>query len=503
MGAGAPRVHRHRHGHVDHVELVNRFHAHVGKAQHLGVFDGFGHEVGRAAHGHQVSRLVLLDGFDGDGAALGLADHGDQPGLAQHHFGEAVHAGGGGGTGGAHGLVAHRVHGANVVNHAVLETHGQRLALGQHVLDAFVRGVAAGQHLAVEQQGLAGFPGGDLLGGQGVEVHALALFGVGRPAHVGPQVQRRRFQIGGTGAVEHKVRVAGGGAVGDHGHGLADRVRGVHLDFDVEHGGQATQALRANAQGVDLVVEIQAQLFNLVELLALAGFFEQLVHVQVVHQAFFGQEHGFFGGAADADAQHAGWAPASAHGGHGFEHPVDDAVAGVEHDQLGLVLAAAAFGRHGDVHMVARHDLGEDHGGCVVFGVFAVEVGVRHDGGTQRVVRLVVATAHTFVDGVFQAAGETVELHVHAHFQEHVDDAGVLANRAVPDGAHLAVGQDLCNGVLGGRALLAGIGAGQVRNEVGGVVVADVLQGGGDRFNQVVLFDEGGHGSILLKSGQR
>jgi hypothetical protein len=49
-----------------------------------------------------------------------------------------------------------------------------------------------------------------------------------------------------------------------------------------------------------------------------------------------------------------------------------------------------------------------------------------------------------------------------------------------PVGAHLAVGQDLRDRVLGGGALLALVGAGQVGDVVGGVVVADVLQRVGD-----------------------
>ena len=109
--------------------------------------------------------------------------------------------------------------------------------------------------------------------------------------------------------------------------------------------------------------------------------------------------------------------------------------------------------------------------------------------GAQRVVGVVVAAAHAFVDGVVQAAGEAVPAHVHADFEEHVDDAGVLADRAVAGGAHLAVGQDLRDRVLGGRALLALVGARQVGDVVGRVVVADVLQGGGDGFDEVGLFD--------------
>ena len=39
VGAGAARVYGYGHGHIDHIELVNGFHAEVGKAHHFGVFD--------------------------------------------------------------------------------------------------------------------------------------------------------------------------------------------------------------------------------------------------------------------------------------------------------------------------------------------------------------------------------------------------------------------------------------------------------------------------------
>jgi hypothetical protein len=54
----------------------------------------------------------------------------------------------------------------------LVKSTGSFLALGQHVGDALVRGVAAGQHLAVEQQGLAGLPGGDFGRRQGVQIDA-------------------------------------------------------------------------------------------------------------------------------------------------------------------------------------------------------------------------------------------------------------------------------------------------------------------------------------------
>ena len=257
--------------------------------------------------------------------------------------------------------------------------------------------------------------------------------------------------------------------------------------------------MRADAQGVDLFIQLQAQLFDIVEFGPAGLLGLQFVHVQVVHQAFLGHEHRLFSRAANADAQHAGRAPASAHGGHGLEHPVHHVVAGVQHVHLGLVLRAAALGRHGDVHGVAGHDLGEDHGGGVVLGVLAGELRVGHDRGAQRVVGVVVATAYAFVDGVIQAAGKTFPAHIHTHLQEHVDDAGVLADGAVVSGAHLAVGEDLGDRVLGRWALFALVGAGQVGNVVGGVVVADVLQRTSDGFDQVFLANGcRGHGGKFV-----
>ena len=107
---------------------------------------------------------------------------------------------------------------------------------------------------------------------------------------------------------------------------------------------------------------------------------------------------------------------------------------------------------------------------------------------------MLVRTAHAFVDGVIQAAAKAFPAHIHADFQEDVDDAGVLAHRPVPGGAHLAVGQNLRNRVFGGGALLARIGTRQMRDVVRGVVVADVLQRGGNGLDQVGLAYGGAHG---------
>ena len=180
--------------------------------------------------------------------------------------------------------------------------------------------------------------------------------------------------------------VAGGGAVGDHGDGEVGGVGGEVEDLDVEDGGEAAEALGADAEGVDLLVDFDAELFDVGRVVTLrhAGF--ELLHVDVFHEGLLGEEHGFFGGAADADAEHAGRAPAGAHGGDGFEDPVDDGVGWVEHDELGFGFGAAAFGCDGDVEGVAGDEGDFDDAGGVVDGVLAGEGGVGEDAAAEFVV---------------------------------------------------------------------------------------------------------------------
>jgi hypothetical protein len=98
---------------------------------------------------------------------------------------------------------------------------------------------------------------------------------------------------------------------------------------------------------------------------------------------------------------------------------------------------------------------------------------------------------------------ETLEAHVHADLQEDVDDAGVLADRPVALGAHLRIGEDLGDRVLGGRPLLELVGAGEVGDVVGGVVVRDVLQRRGDAVDEIGVADRGGHGSAGARKGSQ
>jgi hypothetical protein len=81
-----------------------------------------------------------------------------------------------------------------------------------------VRGVAAGEHLAVQQQPVAGLPAGDFGRRQRVEVHA-ADSGDGFQSTFG-QPRSGGSSFAGPRAVQREVRMARGGAVRDHRDGF-------------------------------------------------------------------------------------------------------------------------------------------------------------------------------------------------------------------------------------------------------------------------------------------
>ncbi len=163
------------------------------------------------------------------------------------------------------------------------------------------------------------------------------------------------------------MRVTGCGAVGNHRHRQIGGVGGIVLHLDVEHGGEPAEALRSDAEGIDLVIEFQAQLFG--ASLGAAGF--QILNVDRLHERFLGDQHCFFRSAANAEGDDSGRAPAAAHGGHGLQHPLDDGVGWIEHGELGLGFRAAALGGNNHVDLVARNDGDVDHGWSVVVRVLA------------------------------------------------------------------------------------------------------------------------------------
>ena len=175
-----------------------------------------------------------------------------RPVLGEHLAGELVHAGGGGGAGGADCLVAHRLDRADVVEEAAAQVDGECFAAVEHVGEALVRGVAAGEQRAGEQKDFAGLPCLDVVAGDGGEIDAAGV--LRRVGELGPGGQIGRGDGDGASAVEPDVQVARGGAVGDDGDGEIGGVGGAVEDFDVEDGGESAEALRADAELVDAVV---------------------------------------------------------------------------------------------------------------------------------------------------------------------------------------------------------------------------------------------------------
>ena len=375
MYCRAVRINGHGDRHVLDIELVNGFHAQIGKTDNLGGLYRLGDQIGGTADGHHVSRFIVLDRLNGGRTTLGLANHRDESCFLQHHAGELVHARGCRRAGRADHFVAHGINRADVVNDAVGEVDRQFFSFRQHVGNALVCGVAASKHLSVEKQFLARLPGGDLFLGQRVEVDSRSGFDIRHPGHRWPVGELRRFELGWAGAVKVEVDVTGCGTVGNQCDRQIGGVAREVENLDIKHRGQSAQTLRTDAQGVDLFVEFETQFFGTV--LGATGL--EFLNVDRCHDRFLGHEHGFFRCAADADTDDAGRAPAGAHGGHGFENPVDQVVGGVEHGELGFGFRAAAFGRTDDFDVVAGNDLKVHHGRGVVLGVLARAVWIGED----------------------------------------------------------------------------------------------------------------------------
>jgi hypothetical protein len=90
----------------------------------------------------------------------------------------------------------------------------------------------------------------------------------------------------------------------------------------------------------------------------------------------------------------------------------------------------------------------------------------------------------------------SVKAHVHADAHERHDNAGVLADRTMPLGAHPRVGEDLRDRVLCRRRFLARVRVAEGRDVIGRVVERDELQRVGDALDQVFLRDPR-HGESL------
>ena len=145
-----------------------------------------------------------------------------------------------------------------------------------------------------------------------------------------------------------------------------------------------------------------------------------------------------------------------------------------------------------------------DHCRRVVARVAALEGRWIDDGCAQLVVGPVVGGTDALVDHLIQGQCDVIgPTQLHADFAEHRDDTGVLADRPVALGTHARIDQNLFDGVFGCGALLALIGSGHGRNEVGRVVVRDVLEGVGDALDHIGLTDRAdGSRGVRVHAGE-
>ncbi len=251
-------------------------------------------------------------------------------------------------------------------------------------------------------------------------------------------------------------------------------------NLDVQHRGQAAQALRADAECVDAPVDVQTQFLQR----RLRTARNEIAHIDGIHQRFLGEQHGLLGAAADPDAQHSRRAPARAHLGHHFQNPIGHGIGRIQHGEQGFVFGTAALRGDGDLELIARSEFRVDDGGCVVLGVAALECGIRDDGGPQLVVRIQIGAAHPFVDHRLKIE-PGVPGHAHAHLDEHHHDAGVLADRPVALCAHARVGENLRDGIARRGTLFDLVRAAHGADEIRRVVIGNVLQGVRNAGNEI------------------
>jgi hypothetical protein len=281
--------------------------------------------------------------------------------------------------------------------------------------------------------------------------------------------------------------VAGRGAVRHHRDRQVGGMGRIIEHFDIQHGGQTAETLCADAERVDLLVQLDAQFLGAI----LGTPSDQLLNIDRRHQRFLGQHERLFRRAADTDAENARRTPARAHQRHGLQHPVHQIVGRVEHGEFGFGFRTAALGRADHLDMMTGNDFVMHHCRSVVLGILALAGRIAQHRGAQLVVRIEIRPAHALIDHLLHRQ-RGIPMHVHADLEEHQRDAGILADRAVALGAHPRVDQNLRDGVLGGRAFLALVGLRQRLDVIDGMVVADVLEGVGDALDEIFLAN-GGH----------
>ena len=228
--------------------------------------DRFRHQIGGAADRDQVGGAVLADRLDRDRPALGLADHREQAGLRQHQFRELVHARRGRRAGGADDFVAHRIDRTDVVDHAAAEIDARRQA-SPGVSRSAMRLCAASRPVSICPDSSSVSPGFQLahfLARQRVEIHAPRIARAVFQCTSGQSSRSGGSSDGRSAAVERRnAHGAVAAQLRDHRDRLRRGVGRKVLILTSSTVGEPAEALRADAERVDLLVELDAQLLEL------------------------------------------------------------------------------------------------------------------------------------------------------------------------------------------------------------------------------------------------
>ncbi len=203
------------------------------------------------------------------------------------------------------------------------------------------------------------------------------------------------------------------------------------------------QALGANARAIDFRQE-----FFLQRRIVRIG----ITLIQGQQQRFLGQLGHPLKVAANADAQHHGRARVRARVAHGLQHHPFHArqtVGRGKHFQLAHVLAAKAFGRHGELQRIPRHQLHMQDGRGVIPGIHPPQRVVHHGFAQQS---FGVALADTLIHRGLEIPGD---MHVLPHLGKHHRHARILADgHSLLPGNLLIAAQDMQDLPRRGKGLL-------------------------------------------------
>ena len=175
---------------------------------------------------------------------------------------------------------------------------------------------------------------------------------------------------------------------------------GERRDFDVHHGREPAEPLRADAERVDLVISSTRNSSS-----GVAGPRASSSDMSIgLSRASLARSMAFSALPPIPSAINPGRAPSGAEGGKRLEYPVNHRFRGVQANEFGLIFRPAALGSQADSQSVARNDLGMNHGRRVVARVLSAKQRIGDHRRAKRVCGVGVGAAHAFIDQIGKAA---------------------------------------------------------------------------------------------------